>query len=448
MYLTIDCDSPEFSFLLHKHPAKVHSKETNFGEAHVFYPSPQRVSLLLQVDPLSLTRRGGGHVFALKPYVNDRGYVASSFLSVGLNLMFRTAMAGRCPKHPELVEKEFAFRVEFPVLPSRGGEKVLEKLFAPLGYQVESSPIALDDSYPEWGNSPYYKVVLRVVSRLQDLLRHLYVLIPVLDNEKHYWVGSVEVSKLLAKGDPWLAEHPEKEMIAHRYLKHRRGLARQALEVLQEEIDDPTEVESLTEDVTERKIGLHQQRLETVSQRLLESGATIVGDLGCGEGKLLRYLLKGKRVERILAMDVCLDSLQRAESSLERLHHKKREKIELLHGSLLYNDDRLKAVEAACLVEVIEHLEPDRLNRVAANLFQRLKPQTLILTTPNREYNAVWESLPAGKFRHPDHRFEWTRAEFEQWAGQVKDDYEVSIEGIGEPHPDYGCPTQMAVFTR
>ena len=448
MYLTIDCESQEFSFLLHKHPAKVHSKETNFGVAHVFYTEPTKVSLLLQVDPLSLTRRGGAHAFALKPYVNDRGYVASSFLSVALNLMFRSAMAGRCPKHPDLVDKKFAFKIEFPVLPSRGGEKVLERLFAPLGYDVESSSIPLDAEYPEWGSSPYYKVVLKVTSRLQDLLRHLYVLIPVLDNEKHYWVGSDEVSKLLAKGDTWLVEHPEKEMIAHRYLKHRRGLARQALDVLEEVADDPAEAETLSEEVTERKIGLHQQRLETVSQKLLESGASVVGDFGCGEGKLLRYLLQGKKVERIVAMDVCLDSLQRAESSLERLHHKKREKIELLHGSLLYNDDRLNDVEAACLVEVVEHLEPDRLDRVASNLFQRLKPQTLILTTPNREYNAVWESLPAGKFRHPDHRFEWTRAEFQQWIDKVKDDYQVTVEGIGEPHPDYGCPTQMAVFTR
>ena len=448
MYLTIDCESPEFSFLLHKHPAGVHSKDTNFGTAHVFYTHPTRVSLLLQVDPLSLTRRGGAHAFALKPYVNDRGYVASSFLSVALNLVFRTAMAGRCPKHPELVDKEFAFQVSFPVLPSRGGARVLEKLFTPMGYEVESSPIPLDPEYPEWGNSSYYNVVLKVTSRLQDLLRHLYVLIPVLDNEKHYWVGSDEVSKLLAKGDTWLAEHPEKEMIAHRYLKQRRGLARQALDVLQESTDDPIEAEDISEEVTEQKIGLHQQRLETVSQKLLESGASVVGDLGCGEGKLLRYLLKGKGVERIVAMDVCLDALHKAESSLERLHPKKREKIELLHGSLVYNDERLNEVEAACLVEVIEHLEPDRLERVAANLFQRLKPQTLILTTPNREYNAVWESLPAGKFRHSDHRFEWTREEFRQWVNEVKNDYQVTIEGIGEAHPDYGCPTQMAVFTR
>lgn len=306
----------------------------------------------------------------------------------------------------------------------------------------------LDQKFPEWGTSVYHKVTLSVTTTLQMMLRHLYVLMPVLDNEKHYWVGQDEVQKLLTKGQEWLSEHPERELIASRYLKHRRGLARVALAGLVDNPDEGDTHPSDTEEVTEQKIGLHQQRLELVSKLLLESEATVIADLGCGEGKLLRYLLKGKRVDRILAMDVSLDALERAEGSLERLHPKKREKIELLHGSLLYDDLRLHEAEAACLIEVIEHMEADRLDRVSRNLFHRIRPKTLIITTPNRDYNCLWESLPAGKFRHPDHRFEWNRSEFEAWTQRVKHDYQVDIHGIGDSHPEHGSPTQMAVFTR
>lgn len=447
MLLTIQSDSPSFSFLLHKHPDNVHSQDTNFGQVHVFYPEPTKVALLLEVDPLKLTKRGGGHAFALKPYVNDRSYVASSLFSVALNQMFRTAMAGRCEKRPKLVDHEYKFQVFLPSVPARGGENLVRRLFEPLNYEVETKSEPLDDQFPEWGASPYFQLTLKTQSTLSRLLRHLYILIPVLDNEKHYWVGGDEVEKLLNKGREWLEEHPERELIASRYLRHQKGLTRRALEELaphEEEQAPPHD----PEEQVERKIGLHGLRLEAVTAVLLTSGATSVLDLGCGEGKLVRRLLKEKQFQTIKAMDVSLLALERAEARLEREHEAKRQRVELLHGSLLYDDERLHDQEAACLVEVIEHLEPDRLERAAHNLFTRVRPQMLVITTPNREYNAVWETLAAGSFRHSDHRFEWTRQEFEKWANQVKNDYEVTFSGIGEIHPEYGHPTQMAVFKR
>lgn len=447
MLLTIQSDQPDVGYLFHKHPAKLHSLETKFGQAHCFYPQPGKIALLLEVDPLSLTKRGGSHSFSLKPYVNDRSYVASSFMSVALNQLFRTAMGGRCEKKPDLVETPQQLTVEIPTLPSRGGEALLRRLFEPLGYEVEAGELALDAEFEEWGRSVYFHTILRTRTTLYKLLRHLYILIPVLDNEKHYWVGHDEVEKLLNKGGEWLAEHPEKELIVERYLKHQRGLTRSALEALSDEEEVEGE-DTVGEESVEKKIGLHGQRLDLVTETLAQSGATTVADLGCGEGKLVRRLIKEKQFTQILAMDVSLEILQRAERSLERLHPAKRSKVELLHGSLLYDDARLHEVEAAALVEVIEHLEPDRLARVAHNLFKRIRPKTLILTTPNREYNACWESLPAGKFRHSDHRFEWTREEFQSWAESVKEDYEVGFSGIGEAHEDFGHPTQMAVFTR
>lgn len=447
MFLSIESEQHDIGYLFHKHPAKLHTIDTKFGEAHVFYPKPKQIALLLEVDPLSLTKRGGSPGFALKPYVNDRTYATCSFMSVALNQVFRTAMGGRCEKKPELVELEQELTVEIPALPSRGGQALLRRLFEPLGYQVQATEIPLDPKFEEWGPSVYFHTILRTKTTLYKLLRHLYILIPVLDNEKHYWVGSDEVQKLLDKGGEWLAEHPEKELIANRYLKHQRGLTKKAMEALSEG-DEPEGEDRVGEESVEKKTGLHGQRLQVVTDTLVKSGATTVADLGCGEGKLVRHLIKEKQFAKILAMDVSLDILDRAENHLERLHPAKRSKIELLHGSLLYDDPRLHDVDAAALVEVIEHLELDRLERVAHYLFKRIRPRTLILTTPNREYNACWESLPAGKFRHSDHRFEWTREEFQNWADSVKEDYEVRFSGIGEAHDDYGHPTQMAVFSR
>lgn len=445
MFLTIECDNKDFSHLLHKHPAKVHLEETSFGKVHLFYPKPNQVAMLLEIDPLRLTCRGGGQGFALKPYVNDRTYTTSSLFSVALNQSLRSALGGRCPKHPELVDQDFGFEVHLPAVTARGGEKMVRSLFEPLGYRVTVESRPLDENFPEWGPSPYLSVSLNHRLTLSRLLRHLYILLPVLDNEKHYWVGADEVEKLLLKGKEWLEDHPQKETIVARYLRHQKGLARQALEELTGS-DQEDETESVPEEEAEKKIGLHQQRLDRVTEVVEQSGYTQVLDLGCGEGKLVRRLLKLRGLSRIAAMDLSLDSLKRAQDSLQRMPEARRSKVEFLHGSLLYDDPRLQGIEVACLVEVLEHLEPDRLERVSQNLFSRLRPNLLVVTTPNQEYNQLWETLPAGKFRHSDHRFEWTRRQFQDWAHSVKGDYEVSFEGLGEPHPEFGAPSQMAVF--
>ncbi len=448
MLITIESDNPDMSFLLHKNPARLHSDPTTFGTAHAFYPATNKVALLLEIDPLKLTRRGGADSFALQPYVNDRAYVANSFLSVALNQLFRTAVAGRCKKRPELVEAPMSLEISIPTLSCRGGPALLSSLFEPLGYAVEATRIPLDPAFPGWGDSVYYSTKLQKTAPLFSVLRHLYVLLPVLDDDKHYWVGEHEIEKLLEKGEEWLAEHPQRDLIIQRYLKHQRGLTRQAMEALSEEQEEDEPDRLTCEESTEKKIGLHGLRLDTVLGVLKSSGATQIADLGCGEGKLVRRLLKDPQFSRILATDVSVEALARAQQALERVHHKNRERVELLHSSLLYDDERLHDIEAACLVEVIEHLEPDRLDRVAHNLFRRIRPQTLVVTTPNRDYNVLWETLPAGRFRHPDHRFEWSREEFKAWVERVKHDYTFTLSGIGEEHPEFGCPSQMAVFRR
>ena len=240
--------------------------------------------------------------------------------------------------------------------------------------------------------------------RLQDLLTHIYVLIPVLDNEKHYWVGDDEVEKLLRHGGSWLASHPEREEIAKRYLKYRRDLARDALaRLVDEETPDPDVAEAKhdsEEEAVEKSVNLNEQRLNSVLAVLRSANAKRVMDLGCGEGKLLRFLLQEQSFQEIVGVDVSYRALQIAQERLrlERLPARQRDRIKLIHGSLTYRDQRLSGFDAAAVVEVIEHLDQPRLAAFERVLFEFAKPAAVVLTTPNVEYNVRFENLPAGSF--------------------------------------------------
>jgi len=454
----------DLGFLLHKNPARAQSFDLSFGRAHVVYPEANdercTAALILDIDPVGLVRgrRGpAGDGGLLTQYVNDRPYVASSFLSVALSNVFASAMAGRSKERPLLAETPIPLEAHIAVVPCRSGETLLRRLFEPLGYTVTATQHPLDARTPEWGASRYFTMTLAGVHRLADLLAHVYVLIPVLDDEKHYWVGDDEVDKLLRHGEGWLAAHPERALIARRYLKHRHSLVRDAIARLVAEDDAPEDddraaTRDAEENSLERPISLHEQRLELVHAVLRESGATAVLDLGCGEGRLLRRLLEDRQFTRIVGMDVSYRSLEIAAErlKLDRLPPKQRERISLLHGSLVYRDDRLRGFDAAAVVEVIEHLDPPRLAAFERVAFEFARPRVVVLTTPNAEYNVMWPSLPAGQFRHRDHRFEWTRPEFEQWAARVADRfrYTVRFAPVGPAQPAVGSPTQMAVFTR
>jgi 3' terminal RNA ribose 2'-O-methyltransferase Hen1 len=342
------------------------------------------------------------------------------------------------------------------VLPCRGGEEFLRRLFEPLGYEVFVVGYPLDEKFKEWGQSPYFTVTLTATLPLRMLLTHLYVLVPVLDNDKHYWVGDDEVAKLLRHGEGWLASHPERDNIARRYLKHRRDLVEETLARLVDEgqptPDRDEEVHAQEEAQLEKPISLSEQRLGAVMAALQESGARRALDLGCGEGSLLREMLKEKQFDEIVGMDVSYRALEIAQKRLhfDRMPPKQKERIKLLHGSLIYRDRRLSGYDSATVVEVIEHLDPPRLSAFERVLFDFARPTTVILTTPNAEYNVKWETLPAGKFRHRDHRFEWTREQFQAWANQVAQcfEYDVRFIPIGAVDEIVGPPTQMSIFTK
>jgi len=445
----------DLGFLLHKNPARAQSFDLSFGRVHIFYPEATAerctAALLLDVDSVGLVRgkRGpeceGG---LLQQYVNDRPYVASSFLSVAIARVLGSALKGESKERPDLVASPIPLEARIAVLSCPGGEGFLRRLFEPLGYNVVAEPQPLDTKFPEWGQSRYFRVTLSATKRLSELLGHLYVLVPVLDDEKHYWVTQDEVEKLLRYGEGWLAAHPDRELIAARYLKHQRGLVADALaRLVVEEEPDAEEGAAL-----ERNLSLNEQRLGAVLSVLKGSGAKRVLDLGCGEGKLVRLLFADRQFEEIVGMDVSWRALEIATErlKLDRLAPAQRERVHLIHGSLMYRDARLGGYDAAAVVEVIEHLDPPRLAAFERVLFEFAKPGTVVVTTPNAEYNVKWETLPAGRFRHRDHRFEWTREQFQGWASGIAQRFEYAVRfvPVGDGDPEVGAPTQMGVFTR
>lgn len=415
------------------------------GTAYVMFPEATEdrctAALLLDVDPRKLRARADA--FELSQYVNDRPYAASSLLASTISKVFRSAQRGTSKDRPELTEQAIPLEIHVPVL--RGGADLVTRLFAPLGWTVTATPIPLE---PEIGDdSRYVDLRLSGSVRLADALNHLYVLLPVLDDGKHYWVAPDEIEKLLRSGAGWLAGHPEKVLIARRYLAHRKSLATTALELL--DADQPvTEEES--ELPVARKAPLAGQRRDAVLAALAEVGASRVLDLGCGQGALLGALLKESRFTEIVGADVSARVLEQAERRLrlERMPQRQRDRIKLIQTALTYHDDRLGGYDAAVLMEVIEHVDLPRLPALEASVFGRARPGAVVVTTPNVEYNVHYEGLTG--MRHSDHRFEWTRAEFTAWADRVAEryDYTVSIRGVGDPDEVTGAPTQLALFSK
>jgi SAM-dependent methyltransferase len=491
---TTHSPATDLGFLLHKHPGRVQSFGVAAGAAHVFYPEASdarcTAALLLEVDPVALVRGPGDSV---THYVNDRPYAASSLLAVALKGVFGTALTGRCAARPELAASALPLEIRVPALRCAGGTGLAARLFGPLGWDVRAVPVPLEPA--SWGDSAYVDLRLTGTVRLADALNHLYVALPVLDDAKHYWVSTDEVDKLVRAGSGWLAGHPEKELITRRYLAHRRALTDAALARLAESDDlDPAELDNAVPELAPetgppadtvaqadtapwagtapqadtvpwagtgapgtgapaagRPVPLAVLRRRAVLGVLRDAGARTVADLGCGEGTLTGDLLHDAQFTTVIAADVSARALAQAARRLrlDRMPDARRARLTLIQSSLTYRDARLAGLDAAVLMEVIEHVEPDRLSALERAVFGFAAPRAVVVTTPNREYNPEY-GMTGGRLRHRDHRFEWDRAEFTGWATRVGAayGYGVRFAGVGQETPAAGAPTQLAVFTR
>lgn len=472
MLLTLTChapNAPEIGYLLGKNPASIFEREFSAGKVWVFYPEVAdehiTVALVAEIDPVGLVR-GPAALAHLDQYVNDRPYVASSLLSVAINTAFGTALAGRNKERPQLVGERFRWTVKLPAIACDAGEDLMRRIFEPLGYDVIVERLPLDAHFPEWGQADLFSLTLEGMQTTQNMLSHLYVLLPVLDNSKHYFVGAEETEKLLAHGGAWLAAHPERDLIARRYLRYRRPLVESALirllaqdasptdGVPAEDVGEAAEAAILAEPA-EPTPGLHEQRLQAVMAAVREAGAQSLADLGCGEGRLLSLAMQERSLTRILGMDVSTFALARARRRLhlDTLPEAQQRRIKVVQGSLLYRDRRLEGFDVAALVEVIEHLDVPRLSAMERVVFEHARPRRVIITTPNREYNVHWDAVGEIRMRHGDHRFEWTRAEGQTWADgvAVRYGYRVIHQELGpmDPErPEIGAPSQLFIFDR
>ncbi|WP_279402204.1 3' terminal RNA ribose 2'-O-methyltransferase Hen1 [Arthrobacter sp. JCM 19049] len=415
-----EIDATALSHLLRKHPAKVQSFNLPVGQAHVFYPEVSAqlttAALLLEVDPIGLVRnrRFRGESGVLDYYVNDRPYAASSLMSVALGKVLRSAMTGMSEMYAELAQAPLPLRLELPVVSARGKqqEDLIQRLFEPLGWSVETRMLPLDPNYEDWGASRYHHLKLEGQIRLDHALRQLYVLLPVLDDSKHYWVNDDETEKLARQGEGWLAQHPERELILQRYLAHQKalvGLAQEQLTVASTELGGES-ADDLRESPATGQTPLLVHRANTVLSVLKECGAQSVVDVGCGAGALLRRLQQDRFFTRIVGTDVSVRSLQQAARNLqlEERSDSERSRIDLLHSSVLYTDERLRNHDALVLMEVIEHIDLSRLPALENSVFAEASAAVVIVTTPNSEFNELYPRLAAGTMRHEDHRFEWT----------------------------------------
>jgi 3' terminal RNA ribose 2'-O-methyltransferase Hen1 len=453
----------DLGYLLHKNPSRVHKVDIAAGAAYVFYSSASdeccTANLMLDIDPVALVRELAGpkgEEGRIAQYVNDRPYFASSLLSVAIVRAFSTALNGKSRERPALVNQPLPLVAELSAVRCSQGEAMLRELFEPLGYTVLAQNHPLDSQFPEWGDGPYFELRLEGLVTLQALLNHLYVLVPVLDDDKHYWVTKDEIDKLLRAGEGWLKDHPARELISKRYLRHQARLVNDALLRLTEDSEPELELHELANEADEgsieRTLSLNERRIEAVLRQIDAFHPARTLDLGCGDGKLLQQLMQRRTINVIAGMDVSAMQLQRTvrRLKLDRMPDFDRARLNLFHGSLMYRDDRLRGYDVATMVEVIEHLDPPRLSACERVVFEYARPRVVIVTTPNAEYNTLFPSMPAGALRHRDHRFEWSRQEFHDWAARIGDTYKCafSIYAIGDEDPDLGPPTQMAVFVQ
>lgn len=447
MQLTIRAtgqDAKVISYLLAKNPNNLYERSVNGHFIRMFYSQfaeeEVEVTFFVTPDPIGLSSNQS-EIYDITSYINDREFVVSSIFCTFLRTALGTALNGK-PKEDYIswVNHSFPLEFSFGPLASNLSNLEIEELFQPLGYEVAITYGEVNYRVNIKKKSTARYITLKGLTTLQKGLRQLFVLIPVLDNYKHYYIDEKEIEKIERYGEGWLDTHPQRQFILKQALRFKEVYS---LVERQSEEKQNTEVE--------QKVRLNDLRYEKIIQKVNEfkNRDTIV-DLGSGEGKLSVKLGFVDGVKEILAVEPSESESIKALKRFEKVQEKENFVMpKQIIGSLFYYDERLKNKDIIILCEVIEHIDAYRLPKIMRTILHDYRPKVLLITTPNKEYNEVYQ-LGDGAHRHSDHRFEWTREEFSDWCETQSEasEYNVTFDGIGEEHELYGYPTQMCIFTR
>ncbi|MCA1202572.1 3' terminal RNA ribose 2'-O-methyltransferase Hen1 [Priestia flexa] len=399
--------------------------------------------IYVDVDPIELVKSGSNH-FDITHYINDREFAVSSLFCSYIRKALGTALNGK-PKeeYSEWVHHAFDLEVSFGPIASHLPDQRIQELFEPMGYAVEIERRDIDYTFDLKTRSTARYVTLKGIVTVQQALQHLFILIPVLDNFKHYFLDEREIEKIERYGEGWLDAHPLKRYIYEQSLRFK-DLVKQA------NVATNTEKKQKNDDTDQAKTPLNELRYQAILKKVqsLPAKGTVV-DFGSGEGKLATRLGFIPGIGEILAVEPSqsaqLKALERFEKAAAKPNFIQPRSV---WGSLFYYDAQLQGADVIILCEVIEHINEERLPGIMNTIFTFYQPKSLIVTTPNQEYNVVYQMNET--MRHADHRFEWNRREFASWCEAWTQDfpYSITIEGIGEENDEYGSPTQMCTFER
>ncbi|HWO95040.1 MAG TPA: 3' terminal RNA ribose 2'-O-methyltransferase Hen1 [Bacillus sp. (in: firmicutes)] len=437
------------SRLLAKNPNNLYDREEKGNRTRlVFTSSNEREAeavIFVTPDPVELVRNSPG-IFDITQYINDREFAVSSLFCSYIRTALGTALNGK-PKEEfiEWVDHPFNMEVGFGPVASHLSDQTIRELFEPLGYLIEIERGEADYSFNLKQKSSARYLKLKGQITVQQALRHLFILIPVLDNYKHYFIDEKEIEKIQRYGEGWLDEHPLRSYIIEQSLRFKELINKVPISssiVTENKVNDDVSAPP--------KIRLNEQRYQAIIDKVesLPLNQKVV-DFGSGEGKLSVRLGMVPNVQEILAVEPSESSQLRALERFEKAAGKDQFVCPTpIWGSLFYYDERLRGKDIIILCEVIEHIDEFRLPNIMKTIFGEYRPNALIVTTPNHEYNAVYDMDE--NMRHADHRFEWTRGEFKDWCETwiAKFPYSMQLQGIGQEHEEYGFPTQMCTFVR